>query len=251
MRGKVNMRKMKSNLWIIGLGIVVFAIFAVFKGLWGFNTYGSQSFGPNFTSAMVGGALGGAISLIVVLISFVLQQDSRSRALQPARYLFLREDGEELKEFYTAFIDALRIGGQNSLSVAGKSWAALKKEVWPDIKSIDLVQNDISKSRISGLYSSQAIEEKYHRLRESVELIVRISATGVFEGKENLIEPVLWEADYNVHALKPKLDQLIAQQIVARQGNVDLSPIEKPLKDAVISTGKLLINLFLWKDWNK
>lgn len=231
-------REMKSAFLFIGIGIVVFAIFAIVNTLCGFHAYGSQNFGPNFTSAMVGAGLGAAVSLVVVLIAFLLQQGSRSSALEPARYLFLCEDGEDLKESYIAFIDTLRIGGQNSVNLSGKSWKALEKEVWPDIENIELVQNDISKSRISGSYSSQAILEKYNRLRESIEEIVHDSATAVFEGKENLIVPVLWEANYNVHALFPKLHQLTVQQ-----EDVDLSSIEKILKDVVVSAGKLLINL--------
>jgi hypothetical protein len=234
---------MKSSFCIIGFGIVVFALLAVLNTLCGFRNFGFQSFGPNFTSAMVGGGLGGAISLVVVLVSFLLQLESRSRALEPARYLFLREDGEELKESYIAFIDTLRISGNHSTNLSSKSWQALSKEAWPDINVVNLVQKDVETSRISGLYEHSAILLKYTRLQDSIEEIVHSSATAIFEGKENLVQPVLWEAEYNIHTLRTKLDRLINQQIISQQIEIDLSPIETPMKEMVISAGKLLINL--------
>jgi hypothetical protein len=228
----------RKQILTVCIGITVFVLLTIWFSLNAFHMYGNERFGPNFASAMVGGSLGAAISLIVVLISFVLQQQSRSSALEPARYLFLRQEGERLKESYVRYLDVLRLGQQTSVMLAGKSWEALKREFWPDIDTIAEVESYINKLPVSGLYNNQAVTGAYDQLRASIEQVVRMSATAVFEGKENLIVPVLWEADFKVGSLWARLQELGAGK--AAQQSLDLTPVEKPIKEAGISVGELL-----------
>jgi len=224
-------------MFVMGIAIAILFLLAVKYTSYGFKAY-SDSFGPNFYSALVGGCIGASISLIVVLVGFIMQRDIRSRALESLRYLFLRKEAEELKESYIAFVDTLRIGGQDSIILAGKSWQALEKENWPDIKTIKLIEKNFSRMPISGLYDSNAIAAKYERLRNATESVVLMSATPVFEGKERLISGILWDADYNIHAIRNDLRNLTSQDI-----DISLSVVSERLEEIAISTSRLLINL--------
>jgi len=229
---------MRLRISFVGIGIVVLFLLSCWFGWEGFCTYGNKDFGPNFAAAIVGGALGAAIALVVVLISFALQNWSRSKALEPARYLFLRQEGEGLKEAFIRYVDTLRIGQQSSVILAGKSWKALKREFWPDIDTISTIQSSIDKSQVSGQYENQALTCTYNQLRTSLEEVVSKSATAIFEGKESLIVPVLWEADFKVGSLWAKLSGIGAGRV--EQQSLELTSVEKQIKEAGIAVGELL-----------
>jgi hypothetical protein len=236
-------RKTGRNILVIGVGIAVLVLLTAYFSYKGFSEFPTV-FGPNFKSALVGGCMGAAMSLAVVLIGFILQRDNRLRALEPARFLFLRQEAQELKESYIIFINTLRIGGPQLVTLTGKTWLSLDKTSWPDRETINAVEEIISQSPISGDYNGKAIWEKYERLRKATDAVVHASAaTSVFEGNEKLIEGVLWQADYDVRSLLSKLILLIRPRTNMADEPVNLSSATDSIKSALVSTGTLLTNL--------
>ncbi len=225
----------KKALWC---GIVIFVILAVSFFVKGFLKYGDDQFGPNFWADLGGGCLGTALSLIVVIISFEIERINRSKSLNAARYLLLRDEGESLKEAYVRYLDTLRLGGECTVKLSGRSWQALKRDCWPDVAIISEVQSCIGTKSLSGTYDFLVIKNAYSELRMYVNAFKDISTIALFEGKEYLVNPVLWEADFTVNSLSAKLFPLESKCDSARQ--VDLSSIESQIREAGLASGEFL-----------
>lgn len=229
-----------NSVWVIWLGVIVFVGVAVYFAVQGYQQYGAENFGPNFKSDLFGSALGASLALITVLVGFKLEQQNRSRVLNAARYLFLRKEGENLNESYIRFVSTLRFTA-STVSLAGKSWQAMKAEYWPDISTISEVQSSINTGILTGTYDYSTIRAAYNALQLSVENVVLMSATAIFEGKENIFKSTLWNADFKVHVLSSRLLSLACRTEL--DSDVDLMPIQTEIKEAALSSGELLKSL--------
>jgi hypothetical protein len=81
----------------------------------------------------------------------------------------------------------------------------------------------------------------YLELRRSVKDVVLQSAEATFEGAENLVKGTFWQADFKVNSLWPKLLALRLENDPDQE--LDLTPVQRAVKEAAISSGELLIAL--------
>lgn len=194
---------------------------------------------PYFRNAVVGAALGSAVGLLTTVIGFNLSR--QSSAPNAARFLFLREKGERLKEAYISYVDVLRLGNRTDMSLPGKSWQAPQKTGWPDASSVSAVQSMIEATRLTGEYDVSAVRQACKELRSSLDDVVHASETPLFEGKESLVEGILLSADYKVHRLGHDIVSLVPMPPTNQRVNLTL--LESTLKAAATSVGELLKSL--------
>jgi hypothetical protein len=188
---------MRLNIVFITIGIIVLTLVGIINAVLGFGIFGYTTFGPNFYSAVVGFSIGGALSLLVVLISFKLQQSSKEEALQVARYVFLRKDGERFKDAYVNFLETLRIAAAPASVLGGASWQAMDTQFWPKLDEINNIKNALKTAAMSGTYDLPSVEKVQKELKEATEGIIQAATTEVFEGRHQLVAPFLWDADYD------------------------------------------------------
>ena len=170
--------------------------------------------------------------------SFALGWDERSKALDIARYLFLREEGEKLKAAYFRYLDVFKLGGQDTAELAQRSWRTLDRKLWPDASSVSEIQAGVSGAAVPRELSVYVVKEAYDGLRRAVSNVAYVSAMAMFEGKEYLLKRVLREADDVINRLGVELVRFKSD---AEQGKpCDFVPIETPVKAVAISTGDLL-----------
>jgi len=98
----------------IWLGVVFLTVWAIVFGILGYKIFGVATFGPNFYGAIVGASVGGVVSLLAIIISFVIEGQRRAKDLNFSRFIFLRRQAEELKNFYIAFIQTMNLSGPNT-----------------------------------------------------------------------------------------------------------------------------------------
>jgi hypothetical protein len=227
---------LKIRTLIIGLAIGFFFVLALFFKYQGFYDY-PDSFGPNFISALLGGALGAALSLLTVLISIVMERTKRNETLSPIRYFFLRREGEKLKESYDRFLSTIRVNSINQFK--DKSWQSFDNKCWPDEKRINDFLSTIQKTSISETFDNHAVQNAYNQLRQSIEKVIEKTESGIFEGENTTVLKSLLEADYLTGSLWVEINKLGVGKV--EQVNIDLSPAETPLKKTVTAVGQLLV----------
>ena len=236
---KRNGLNMRISIWI---GVLAFVGLSIWFATQAFSEYGDEVFGPSFYGALLGVSLGAALALIVVLINFEIQRKMRSTAMNLARFVFLREQGENLKEAYIRYVDTLRLGGKNTGTLAGQSWKALKREFWPDIHCISNIQSSIGRLSLPNSVNGQAFHRAYQELRASVQEIVRAaSTTAIFESKEKLVEDTIFQADFKIGLLGSKLIPLQLSRDTDLE--YDLRELELEIKNAATSSGEVLEGL--------
>lgn len=229
------------NLTIV-LAVIVLIICAFAFTIVASSLFGS-SFTPNLYATLVGAFIGAIISLLVIPIYFNVEKSMRAKALMGARILFLREQGESLKEAYIRFVDTLGLGGSHSVALAGESWQGLDQMYWPDIQTIERIQSNItSKSLITSNFTSiQPIKIAYDALLIAVKDVLRTTSTSIFEGNEDLTKNVLFEAYFHVNKLAVKLNPINVPPTASLQTH--LTGMEPDIKQAAIASGKVLMDL--------
>ena len=174
-----------SNFVKLWIGIGVLVAFTVVYFFIGREVWGDQAFAPNYAASMAGAALGGALSLIVVMISFTITRKSREKDLSYARFAFLRRRGEELWQAYIAFCQSL---GVNASNVAGATWNSIDQTIWPNgVKALELdkllKKQTVTVSNSPG-QSTLTLRDAYD------EVFAALSDTGIFEGEYSLAKDI-------------------------------------------------------------
>jgi hypothetical protein len=174
-----------SNFLKLWIGIGVLVAFSVVFFFIGRGVWGDQAFAPNYAASMAGAALGGALSLIVVMISFTITRQSREKDLSYARFAFLRRRGEELWQAYIAFCQSL---GVNTSNIAQATWNTVDHGLWPiGEKASEL--HDLLKKQTS-TFSNSPGPSALSLIDAYDEVFAAVSDTGIFEGEHSIAKDI-------------------------------------------------------------
>jgi hypothetical protein len=179
--------------------------------------------------------------VLAIRVTLTIEYKRRTKALAPSRIIFLREQGDKLKESYIRYVHTLKLGGSSLGALVAKSWRGLDISNWPDSSTIDQIQSEIENQKLTAPYTRRSIRKSFDNLLSSMEDVMRISGTAVFEGNEELTKHVLFGAYYHVSNLEPKL--ILLSQLPTSQILSNIIKIEKDLKKAATSTGEVLIDI--------
>ena len=173
--------------------------------------------------------------------SFMLEWDEQFKTLDIARYLFLRDDGDKLKESYVRYLVAFNLGGREVDKLSQRSWRRMDRNLWLSASMISEVQSRLNESAVSGEFSVYVVKGAYDGIRRSVGSVARVSRMAMFEGKEYLLEHALRDADdvidrLGVELVRYKLDTELGKPC-------DFAPIGEPIKSVAVISGNLLKSL--------
>lgn len=173
--------------------------------------------------------------------NFVLNRGSQSSARNIALHLFLREEGENLKEAYVYYISALKLYSPETASLSQRSWRSPDRRLWPDVSTLSSLQHSIVGTPLAKQLNVCAVKESFGILRGYISRVVSMSKMAMFWGNEYLLERVLHRADVSLDRLGVELIRYQTDDDWSEE--LDFTPIEELLKEVAMLIGDLLKTL--------
>lgn len=171
---------MNSMKWL-WVGILVLTAWTVVAFFLGRSLYGNSNYDPSYFAGIASAGLGGALSLIVVLITFRIARENREKDLNQVRFAFLRKQGEMLWQTYIAFCQSL---GVNCGPIDQATWNTTNKKLWPSEIGADELHQRIKAKVIS--ITSPPGSQTVHLMDAYDDVFAGATNTVAFEGELTL-----------------------------------------------------------------
>ena len=165
-------------LWVGILALTAWTVLAFFIGR---SLYGNSNYDPNYFASIASAGLGGALSLIVVLITFRIARENREKDLNQVRFAFLRKQGEMLWQSYIAFCQSL---GVNCAPIDQTTWNSTDKKLWPSGTKVNELHERL-RAKVKSVTSSPGSQTVY--LMDAYDdVFAGVTNTVAFEGEHTL-----------------------------------------------------------------